>query len=181
MTHVAFLRAINVGGRAVVKMADVQQAFVRAGCGNVATVIASGNVLFDPPARLDDAQRTRISRSLAPLFGAEPVVVYRPLSALERLVRSRPFGPMDADKTVKLYVLFVDEKTKRRATFPMALPNEGLEAIGMEKSGDVLVVSRRKPTGMYGFPTLWIEKELDVVSTARSWSTVAKIANVARR
>jgi uncharacterized protein (DUF1697 family) len=175
MTWVAFLRAINVGGRGIVKMTDVKQAFERAACGNVSTIIASGNVLFDGPARLGVVQRGRIGRCLAPLFGAEPVVVYRPMTALERLVQAQPFGRLASDPAVKLSVLFVDEKTKRRITFPVTLPKERLEAVRMEDTGDVLVVSRRKPNGWYGFPTLWIEKELDVVATARNWTTVRRI------
>jgi uncharacterized protein (DUF1697 family) len=179
MEWVAFLRAINVGGRGVVKMAEVATAFEAAGCRNVRTVIASGNVLFNPPGRFSEAHRARVTRSLTPLFGKEPVIVYRPLAALEELVEAQPFGALASDKTVKLYVLFVDAKTNRRPAFPMTLPKEGLEAIGMGRNGDVLVVSRRKPTGWYGFPTLWIEKELDVVSTARNWSTVRRIVAAA--
>jgi len=47
--------------------------------------------------------------------------------------------------------------------------------------GDVLIVSRRKPNGMYGFPNNWIERELGVVATARNWSTVTKLAELTRR
>jgi uncharacterized protein (DUF1697 family) len=44
--HVAFLRAINVAGHAIVRMADLRQAFADAGCRNVRTYIQSGNVVF---------------------------------------------------------------------------------------------------------------------------------------
>jgi len=40
---------------------------------------------------------------------------------------------------------------------------------------DALIVSRRKPNGMYGFPGLWTEKELGIASTARNWNTVVRI------
>jgi len=49
----------------------------------------------------------------------------------------------------------------------------------MQRS-DLLIVSRRKPNGMYGFPNSWVEKELGVVATARNWSTVAKLAELTR-
>jgi uncharacterized protein (DUF1697 family) len=176
MQHVAFLRAINVGGRAVVKMADVAAAFAAAGCRDVRTVIASGNILFDAPQGPPAALRARVGRQLATLFGQPPVVIYRSLDVLVRLRETQPFGRLPSDTAVKLYVLFVERKTNRRPAFPMTLPKERLEAIGMDPNGDVLVVSRRKASGWYGFPTLWIEKELEVVSTARSWSTVEKIA-----
>jgi uncharacterized protein (DUF1697 family) len=179
MTQVAFLRAINVGGRAVVRMADVQSAFEAAGCSSVKTFIASGNVLFEAP-EVTDALRTRIAANVGRLLGAEPVIVYRSMGDLERLVRAAPFGAMAGDARLKLYVAFAADKTKQRPRFPLVLPKEELEAIGM-KNRDVLIVSRRKPNGMYGFPNNWIEKELGITSTARNWSTVTKIVERARK
>jgi uncharacterized protein (DUF1697 family) len=43
--YVAFLRAVNVGGR-IVKMAELKKIFERAGLDDVSTFIASGNVIF---------------------------------------------------------------------------------------------------------------------------------------
>jgi uncharacterized protein (DUF1697 family) len=169
----AFLRAVNVGGRGIIKMADLQQAFVAAGAARVTTFIASGNIMFDAPAD-SDALRAGIARNVGQLLGAEPVIIYRSMRQLERLVARAPFGALTADRTLKLYVLFSLAKTMRRARFPLQLPKEGLEAIGIN-GADVLVVSRRKPTGWYGFPTIWIEKELGITSTARNWSTVARM------
>ncbi len=50
VTHVAFLRAINVAGHAVVNMTDLRDAFAAAACGNVRSLIQSGNVVFESPA-----------------------------------------------------------------------------------------------------------------------------------
>ena len=51
---------------------------------------------------------------------------------------------------------------------------KALEIRGMCER-DVLMVSRRKPNGLYGFPGDWTERELGLASTARNWSTVTKI------
>lgn len=179
MKQVALLRAVNVGGRAVVKMTDLREAFEAAGCASVATLIASGNVLFDAAPK-DAAVRARISRAVGDLLGARPVIVYRTIRELEQLVNAEPFGALALDPRVKLYVAFVAEKTKRKPRFPLRLPKEELEAIAA-RNGDVLIVSRRKPNGMYGFPTLWIEKQLGIVTTARTWSTVRRIVEAAKR
>jgi uncharacterized protein (DUF1697 family) len=176
--HVAFLRAVNVGGRSVVKMTDVQAAFAGAGCGNVTTYIASGNVIFDAPAAGAPALRTRVAGAMQDLLGAAPVIVYRTARELQALVDSSPFGALVDDRRLKLYVAFVLEKPQRKPAFPLSFPKDGLEAIGMVKS-DVLVVSQRRPGGMYGFPNNWIEKELGVVATARNWSTVTQLAALA--
>ena len=46
MRYVALLRGINVGGRNKVPMAELREAFERAGHTDVSTYIQSGNVLF---------------------------------------------------------------------------------------------------------------------------------------
>jgi uncharacterized protein (DUF1697 family) len=53
--YVAFLRAVNVGGR-IVKMTELKKIFEAAGVDDVRTFIASGNVIFSsakPAARLE--------------------------------------------------------------------------------------------------------------------------------
>ena len=130
MTHVAFLRAVNVGGKGLVKMADLQKAFTAAGAKNVRTVIASGNVIFDAPASLGPI-RDRILKKVGALLGAEPVIVFRTLPYLERLIEAAPFGAMANDKTVKLYVLFLSGKPKALPAFPITIPKEVIEVPGM--------------------------------------------------
>ena len=179
MTHVAFLRAINVGGRAVVKMADLKAAFERAGGRNVRTFIASGNVLFDANAKLPAALKERIRKELVQLFGKEPGVCYRTLDELEALIESDPFGALVADKALKLYVCFADREPKPRPKLPMVDARELVEITGI-RDADMLIVSRRKPNGMYGFPNVCVEA-LGVVSTSRNWNTVMRVAEFARR
>jgi uncharacterized protein (DUF1697 family) len=137
--------------------------------------------MFDAPAgRRAAALDRRVRTNLARLLGTEPVIVYRSIDVLRKLVARAPFGALTDDRSLKLYVMFVVAKTKRRPQFPLQLSKEGLAAIGMIR-GDVLIVSRRKPNGWYGFPTTWIERELGIVTTARSWSTIARIVALAAR
>jgi len=173
MTHVAFLRAINVGGRGLVKMTHLQEAFTAAGAKNVRTVIASGNVIFEAPGALGPL-RERIVKTVRPLLGADPAIAFRTLPYLERMIAAAPFGPLADDRTVKLYVLFLLGQPQRLPAFPLAIPKEVIEVSGMYEQ-DALIVSRRKPNGFYGFPGLWTEKELGVASTGRNWSTLIHI------
>ena len=173
MRHVAFLRAINVGGRGVVKMTDLQQAFVAAGAKNARTIIASGNVVFEAPAALGSLGK-RIPQKVKALLGADPVIVFRTLAYLQRLVDAAPFADLVNDRKVKLYVAFLAGKPKRQPRFPITIPKEVIEVRGLHEQ-DALIVSRQKPNGFYGFPGLWTEQELGVASTARNWSTVTRI------
>lgn len=179
MTHIAFLRAINVGGRAVVKMTAVKSAFERAGCKNVRTFIASGNVLFDAPTKLPLSLRTAISRELVKLFGKAPGVCYRTLDEIEALIATKPFGEQSSDKALKLYVAFMDRVPAEVPALPVYVEKELVEITAI-RAADMLIVSRRKPNGMYGFPNACVE-QLGVVATTRNWNTVTKVAVFARK
>lgn len=64
--YVAFLRAVNVGGR-IVKMAELKKIFEAAGFADVSTFIASGNVLFSsprPPSRLEPQIEAALHKAL---------------------------------------------------------------------------------------------------------------------
>ena len=45
--YIALLRGINVGGKNIIKMADLKSAFERQGFQNVSAYINSGNIIFD--------------------------------------------------------------------------------------------------------------------------------------
>jgi uncharacterized protein (DUF1697 family) len=172
------MRAINVGGRAIVKMTALSEAFAAAGCSGVRTYIQSGNVIFESrqePAALFQKIRVR----LRDLLGAEPGVVFRTVEELERMVRSAPFKDFEQEPGLKLYAVFLSEPPRRKPRFPLVSSAERLEAVKM-KNLDVFVVSRRKKSGFYGFPNNFVEKELGVSATSRNWSTVSRIVQLIR-
>ena len=177
--QVAFLRAINVGGRAVVRMSAVQAAFQAAGCRNVTTYIQSGNVMFDAPASDEAALRRRVAGEMRTLLGSEPVVVSRSVRSLQLMVTKGPFGALASDPRLKLYVAFLSKAPTSKPGLPLRQVKEALEAIGM-RGQDVFIVSRPKPNGFYGFPANWIEREFGVPATARNWTTVTKLVALAR-
>lgn len=108
------------------------------------------------------------------MAGGDPDIVFRTARELEALVRLAPFKGMDGEGHIKLYVTFLAERPRTRPALPMREPKEALEAIGM-KGLDVLLVSRPKPSGFYGFPNNFFEKALGVSGTSRNWNTVTTI------
>lgn len=106
-TYVAFLRAINVGGHAIVKMTDLRDAFAAAACKNVRTLIQSGNVVFDAAAKNTAALFQRIRAKLRALLGEEPGVFFRTVGEIDRLAKLAPFKRFAARRGIKLYVAFL--------------------------------------------------------------------------
>jgi uncharacterized protein (DUF1697 family) len=177
---VAFLRAINVRGHAIITMTDLCTAFDAAGCRNVSSFIQSGNIIFETAASDPAALFNRVRRQVRDLAGGETGIVFRRISALEALARAKPFEGLEGDRALKLYAVFLSDQPRVKPTLPLVEPKERLEAIGM-KGLDVLLVSRRKPSGMYGFPNNFIEKVLGVPATSRNWNTVTKILQRVRQ
>lgn len=78
--YIALLRGINVGGKNMIKMADLKRTFEALGLGRVQTYIQSGNVLFDSDEE-EKTLRDRIEREIEAVFGFSVSVI------LERLPR----------------------------------------------------------------------------------------------
>ena len=66
-THVALLRGINVGGKNLIRMADLKACFEEGGFADVATFIQSGNVLFTAGGTATELT-DRIERLLSSAF-----------------------------------------------------------------------------------------------------------------
>jgi Uncharacterized protein conserved in bacteria len=94
--HVAFLRAINVGGH-VVKMERLRTLFEELGLKDVETFIASGNVLFDAPSTGIAKLETRIEAHLEKALGYEVLSYIRPLASLAHVANDHPFDSHAAD------------------------------------------------------------------------------------
>jgi uncharacterized protein (DUF1697 family) len=183
-THVALLRAVNVGGKGLVKMTDVRAAFESAGCRNVRTFQAAGNVLFDVPGARNGAlpasMKTRIRAGMQHLLGGEPGICYRALDEVDAIVAADPFGALANDTMVKLYVVFMDRRPARVPPLPLSFPEEAIE-ITHVRATEAFVVSHRKRNGlMYGFPNACVES-LGVRATSRNWNTVIKLVEFAKR
>ena len=91
-SYVAFLRAINVGGH-VVPMERLRALFEELKLREVATFIASGNVLFETASADEAKLEARIERRLADALGYEVTTFVRPVAALPAIVDAAPDEP----------------------------------------------------------------------------------------
>ena len=92
MRYVAFLRAVNVGGRRVVKMQDLKKAFESLPVKNVETFIASGNVIFDASVKDPAALERRTERCLRAALGYDVGTYIRSIDEVADIAHLRPFS-----------------------------------------------------------------------------------------
>lgn len=94
--YIAFLRGINVGGHRV-KMTDLRAQFETLGFTNVATFIASGNVIFET-ADTDTARlQARIEQQLQMGLGYEVATFLRSRAEVAAIATYEPFTPATID------------------------------------------------------------------------------------
>ncbi|MEO6214087.1 MAG: DUF1697 domain-containing protein [Vicinamibacterales bacterium] len=135
--YVAFLRAINVGGR-IVKMERLRQIFEALPIKHVSTFIASGNVLFDSAAAALHLEAS-IELQLRKHLGYPVATFMRTVPELQKVAAHDPF---DGDEG-RLYVAFLKTKPSPLAERTLAgFENEvdrfhvhGREAYWLAKAG----------------------------------------------
>jgi uncharacterized protein (DUF1697 family) len=101
--YIAFLRAINVGGR-FIKMAALAEHFRALGHSDVWTYINSGNVVFRSAAKSPERVAAALEAGLAPLLGFETAAFVRSkpqlLALTERAASHKSTVPPGGDLNV---------------------------------------------------------------------------------
>jgi uncharacterized protein (DUF1697 family) len=104
MRYVALLGSINVGGNQV-KMAELRAALEDEGFANVATIVASGNVLFDHAEAADATLEAQIASIVKERFGIDTFAVVRSKAQLEAAIVENPWVGKGEDKLVHVHFL----------------------------------------------------------------------------
>ena len=89
-TYLSLLRGINVGGKNIIRMADLLDCFEAEGFRDVVTYIQSGNVIFRAPSSGLKALTNRIEKMLAAAFDYEASVVMRSRKQMRAVVADAP-------------------------------------------------------------------------------------------
>lgn len=169
MRYVALLRGVNLGPRNRVPMKRLAELFRQAGCADVRTVIASGNVIFDAPATLAKKVPALISQAIADDLGLAIPVLVRSATEMSKVAAGHPF---DDDEGV--HVAFL--QTKPRVTTIDASRSPGDEAV---VRGREVYLRFAGGTHASKLSVAYIDKTLGTISTWRNWRTVTKLAELA--
>ena len=169
--YLALLRGINVGGKNLVKMADLRAAFESMGFADVATYIASGNVLFRAPRQRREDLAARIESELTRSFSTELKVVLLTETQLRGVVDGAPRG-FGGDSHL-WDVVFVRKPLTVRKAFGAVEIREGVDRAWPGKG--VLYFSRlaAKATSSRLNKVASLPEYKNM--TLRSWSTTTKL------
>jgi uncharacterized protein (DUF1697 family) len=153
------------------RMPELRRCFAEAGFGNVATVLASGNVVFDSRRKSDAALARQAEAAMAASLDPGFPVLVRPVAHLQALLDADPFARFRLPAGAKKVVTLLREPVPAPPSLPLEkngarlLAIEGLEAF-----------SAYVPTpGAPAFMAL-LEKAFGKAITTRTWDTVRKCA-----
>ncbi len=106
--HIAFMRAINVGGH-IVKMDALRRLFEELGFEEVETFIASGNVVFETAETDAAALERRIEAHLRDALGYDVATFLRSDAEVAAIAAYQPFPPTELAAAQALNVGFLGE------------------------------------------------------------------------
>jgi uncharacterized protein (DUF1697 family) len=175
MKYAAFLRGVNVGGNALVKMTDLKTLLEAAGFENVQTVIASGNVIFEAKSGDDLSIERKIESALKKKYKRDVAVMVRSIDELQRMERSQPFKGITATSNTRLYVTFLSDKSLG-VKLPELPPDLRIVRI---RDKDVFAVLEISPHMKTTDSMNIIAKLFGERITTRNWNTVQKILKAA--
>ena len=173
MKLVAFLRAINVGGRNVT-MDALRRAFEGLGLEDVETFIASGNVIFTAPRGKVAPLEQRIEAHLHKTLGYEVSTFLRTDAEVAAVAAYSPFKVAQLKSAQALNVAFLAAPMTPAAMKTlggMRTPNDEFHVNGREMYW--LCRTRQSEST---FSNVRFEKALGVRATFRGVNTIVKLA-----
>ena len=171
-SHIALLRAVNVGGRKVL-MAELRQLAADLGLDAPRTLIQSGNLVFG--SALGDAElETLLERETLARLGVATDFVVRGPEAWRDLIAVNPHQEMAKNDPSHLMVMVLKSPPGETALAALKAWIPGREVV--EAVGRQLYITYPDGAGDSKLTNTAIERRLGVRGTSRNWNTVTKLA-----
>jgi uncharacterized protein (DUF1697 family) len=169
--YIAFLRAVNVGGR-IVKMTELKAIFQTLGLRDVSTFIASGNVMFSAAGAAALLEK-KIERGLETALNYAVPTMLRTAAEVAGAADFEAFPP-EVLGSASLYVGFM--KRAAPASAVKAARSLGTEVDELNVHGREVYWLARKSIAESTITGAGIEKALQTPVTFRNITTVRRLA-----
>jgi uncharacterized protein (DUF1697 family) len=126
--YIALLRGINVGGKTLIRMAELKTCIEELGLDDVSTYIASGNVLFESGKRDPARMERKIERAIERRFRLPVKVIVLDRGAYGRIVKEIP-EPWVGDSSLRANVAFVRRGTDAKEVVRELEPDPEVEDV----------------------------------------------------
>ena len=171
--YLALLRGINVGGKNIIKMADLKASFEALGFSNVITYIQSGNVLFQSDEKDKALLTVQIEKELSKRFQFEAKVVVISQKELAAIIRNAPEGFGNDEEKFSYDVIFLKEPLTPKEAMKSVSVREGVDTAHAGKLA--LYFSRLISRASQSHLTKIIGTPIYQNMTIRNWNTTTKL------
>jgi uncharacterized protein (DUF1697 family) len=171
--YLVLLRGINVGGKNIIKMADLKAGFDALGFSNVITYIQSGNVLIQSDEKDKALLTAIIEKGLFKRFNFEAKVVVISKKELAEILRNAPEGFGGEEEKFRYDVIFLKEPLTPKEALQSVSAREGVDAAHAGKQA--LYFSRLISRAAQSHLTKIIGTPVYQNMTIRNWNTTTKL------
>jgi uncharacterized protein (DUF1697 family) len=171
--YIALLRAINVGGRNKVAMADLRELLGKLGYTDARSLLQSGNLVFEGDRRSGALLEHLLETETEKHLGVTVQYMVRTASEWATLVEQNPFPAEAASDPGHLVVIALKKSPGAADVKSLQAASKGPEIIRAQ--GKQLYVYYPAGVGESRLTNALIEKMLDSRATGRNWNTVLKL------
>lgn len=172
-TYVALLRAINLGSHNKVSMADLKALLTDLGMKNPQSVVQSGNLVFDGPARATAAIEKLLEASAAKQLGLETPFLVRTAEEWREAIAGNPFTTEAKLNPARVVLMPLKAAPPPAAVKALRDAIKGSEVVAVEGRNAYFVYA--DGIGTSKLTITLIERKLGTTGTARNWNTVLKL------
>jgi uncharacterized protein (DUF1697 family) len=174
MRYAAFLLGINLGTRSV-KMAALKALMEKEGYTDVATVLASGNVIFTAPKQKPQTLEKKLEAIYQKHFGFTIGVIVRPMSDIEQMLKAAPFKKVKMTTDIRRYVTFLAHRPA--SLVPPQSAEQGYRVIKVTQGAAYSVLDLRAFAKTPDVMKL-LGKAYGKKITTRNWNTIEKVGSL---
>jgi uncharacterized protein (DUF1697 family) len=176
-THIALLRAVNLGPHNKVGMADLRALAGGLGFEEPATLLQSGNLVFRNARPTGAALEALLEREAAQRLRLETPFFVRTAAEWQAIVERNPFMAEARRDPAHLVLLCLKAVPPTGAVERLQAAITGRETV--RGDGRQAYVVYPDGIGTSKLTTALIERKLGTAGTGRNWNTVLKLAALA--
>lgn len=176
-THIALLRAVNLGSHNRVAMADLRALLADLGMVEPRSLLQSGNLVFRSGLGSTAELERLLEEAAAERLGLETDLFVRTVAEWRRIVEVNPFPDEAKRDPSHLLVMALKTEPSARAVPQVQAAIKGREAVRVV--GRQAYIVYPDGIGRSRLRSAVLERHLGTRGTARNWNTVLKLAALA--
>lgn len=172
-THIALLRAINLGAHNAVPTADLRDLLTRLGFGDVRSLLQTGNLVFQSDGSAGAQLERLLEAEAKKRLRLETDFFVRSGQEWRAVIKRNPFPREAVRDPAHLLVMFLKDAPDAKTVKALQAAITGSEVV--RAVGKQLYAVYPDGIGRSRLTNAVIEKKLGTRGTGRNWNTILKL------